>query len=676
MRIDAVDGRVINRNEWFDVDEAAFEGAKGRKILPGEYGCYRSHILALETFIKSDEPFAVILEDDVVTDAQNDAAAKDRINAIIKEIDAFDVIKLVNHRSSGFILAKQTSQGDHIGRTLFGPQGSAAAYIVSRAGAQRLLQSIRIMKLPWDVALEQYWAYDGNLLSSNKNILTFTEERTKSNIAPHGYGKKTSVAASLKRFFPAAAGHINFFKYGSSGPPLYNAYASLHPDDRSHHLLIYMLAGGLFLIMASALWFETDAYRFACAALIVPAFYHYFSKDFWRYGKPLIGWMGILCSVWGVYVLLRFLIDVYDNGGTNTGSAEGIYLFPVLYSTLGYVMWRLCRHPFWFVVAFMVVSLIILAIYTDYQSIFASARSSSENHNNPIHASGASGFILIITFYFAVYILNALQTSPAKRGILLCICAATICLALINILNLHSKGVWLALMITAPVIMFLAMFYARAWGFNTYPMMFAVSAMFGLVGVLAIMNGNELLEVGGSTFVTMKDVFIEVLSGDGLIVSIVGMIEATGAPTSQLARLQLWADALSIWSRDPLLGVGIEWRDLWADREYSKTLSYNIFHNGFLEIGVRYGCLGLAFFALVFTWASRKVFLAARLGLINPLVAQGYLALLIYFIALNLSNSNIRLAIGESYMLLAAAFGFYCAFILQENQIERPKTLI
>lgn len=671
VRIEGLDGRLKNRDKWMNVDEAAFEGVTGRKILPGEYGCYRSHILALETFLESNEPFAVILEDDVVPDEQTDS----RISSIIQEIDAFDVIKLVNHRSSGFILAKQTSEGDNIGRTLFGPQGSAAAYLVSRHGAQRLLKSISTMRLPWDVALEQYWAYDGNLMSSEDNVLTFTDERDNSHIAPDGYGCKTSLATSIKRIIPVAASHFNFFKYGSIGPTIYNGSASLHPDDQSYPMLTYLLAGALFLMMASALWFETDAYRFACLALAIPAFYNYFTKDFWRYGKPLIGWMGILCSVWAIYVLIRFLVDFYENGGTNTGSAEGIYLFPVLYSTLGYAMWRLCPRPFWIVIAFMVISFIVLAIYTDYQSIFSAARASFGNHNNPIHASGAAGFILIIAIYFKVYVMSSAEIPVIRRGILLFISVVTIILALLNILNLHSKGVWLALLITAPVIIFsLCLFRLRA-EFKKHQVA-AIFAVFGLSVFFVVFSSNELVRVGSSTFFTVKNLVFEVLSGNGLIMSVIGMIDTAGVPASQIGRLQLWADALSIWSSDLIFGTGIDWRELWTDREYSKNLNYNMFHNGFLELGVRYGYLGLFFFGSTFIWACRRVFLASKTGLINPLVNQGYLALLVYFFAINLSNSNIRLAIGESYMLTAAAFGFYCAFRLQGNSVERPKVMV
>ena len=68
MRVEAVDGRTVPERDWVDVDIAEFHRQNGRKLLPGEYGCYRSHIHALEVFCESGEPYGVILEDDVLLD--------------------------------------------------------------------------------------------------------------------------------------------------------------------------------------------------------------------------------------------------------------------------------------------------------------------------------------------------------------------------------------------------------------------------------------------------------------------------------------------------------------------------------------------------------------------------------------------------------------------------------
>ena len=138
-------------------------------MLPGEYGCYFSHLKALETFVADGAPFALILEDDVVFDEKSAS----RISALLEAMPDFETVRIVNHRSSLLIELGQTSRGDRVGRTLHGPQGSAAAYLVSRHGAKKLLASLKTMSLPWDVALERFWDHGASTFSTKTNLLQF-----------------------------------------------------------------------------------------------------------------------------------------------------------------------------------------------------------------------------------------------------------------------------------------------------------------------------------------------------------------------------------------------------------------------------------------------------------------------------------------------------------------------
>lgn len=125
-RVSATDGGQVDRDDWIDVNLQEFEKKCGRRILPGEYGCYRSHLLALHTFLDEGASYGLILEDDVLPDE----STASRIEAIMETAPDFDVIRLVNHRSRLFVCLEETEYGDKIGRTIIGPQGSAAAYIV------------------------------------------------------------------------------------------------------------------------------------------------------------------------------------------------------------------------------------------------------------------------------------------------------------------------------------------------------------------------------------------------------------------------------------------------------------------------------------------------------------------------------------------------------------------
>ena len=63
-----------------------------------------------------------------------------------------------------------------------------------------------------------------------------------------------------------------------------------------------------------------------------------------------------------------------------------------------------------------------------------------------------------------------------------------------------------------------------------------------------------------------------------------------------------------------------------------------------------------------------------RAKLVAPAVWPCYISTLVFFALTVLSNSNNRLAIGEAFMWLAAAFGFYCFYLRQQNNLVQPRT--
>ena len=166
VRVPGVDGAKTPVEERIDCDARAFARNNGRTILPGEYGCYRSHLKTLAAFLETGEPAAVIVEDDIELTAD----LLSRAEAAVEALTEADVIKLFNHRIVGFRRAATTSAGDEIGRTTHGPQGSAACYAVTRAGAARLLEGLKIMRFPWDIALERGWAYDARIYTTLKDV--------------------------------------------------------------------------------------------------------------------------------------------------------------------------------------------------------------------------------------------------------------------------------------------------------------------------------------------------------------------------------------------------------------------------------------------------------------------------------------------------------------------------
>lgn len=210
-RVIGIDGSSVDRRVWTDVDPIAFAKQHGRTILPGEYGCYQSHLKALELAFECGSPYAVIIEDDVRPDEQTIA----RVDAIIDSVPNFDIIKLINHRATFFLPKIRTSHCDEIGQVLHGPQGSAAAYLVTRSGARKLHHALRTMKLPWDVALERYWSTGVKFYTCKKNILTLDAKRGKSTVSPDGY--RASTLPLLKRVPTALFRAVDLWHRAISG---------------------------------------------------------------------------------------------------------------------------------------------------------------------------------------------------------------------------------------------------------------------------------------------------------------------------------------------------------------------------------------------------------------------------------------------------------------------------
>lgn len=179
--------------------------------------------------------------------------------------------------------------------------------------------------------------------------------------------------------------------------------------------------------------------------------------------------------------------------------------------------------------------------------------------------------------------------------------------------------------------------------------------LFFSYGILSSTAGDTLAFVGRS---------ITDATTNGVGSALEHAIKSDLTPVSAKERLMLWSNALEIWKHHPIFGASSAWLTEWQNRAYH-TQIYDVFHNGYLEIAVRYGIAGLTFYAFLFIWSARQVQQAARTKLIEPIAWHCYISTLIFFAITLLSNSNNRLAIGEGYMWFAAAFGFYCFYLRQ-----------
>ena len=174
IRVPAVDGKSVPEAERHLLDEAGFRRAHGKRPLEGEYGCYASHIVALDRFLESSADAALIIEDDV----RFKPHFAERLAAVASVPD-FDLAKLAHHRRPSIRTLRRVD-GHRLGRAVFGPTGSSAAYLVTRAGAEKLRRALDPMRLPYDVALERAWASKVRILHAVPDLVTFNAATSKS----------------------------------------------------------------------------------------------------------------------------------------------------------------------------------------------------------------------------------------------------------------------------------------------------------------------------------------------------------------------------------------------------------------------------------------------------------------------------------------------------------------
>ena len=206
------------------IDVRGFKFCNGRPPLAGEFGCYMSHVKVLAAFLASDDGYAVVLEDD----AELAPAFGETVRAIIAECPDVDVVKLSNHRKSGFVAFRRLSGGVTLGRCLHGPIGSARAYLVSRAGARKLLSVAMPMRLPYDVQLERFFRHGSVYFTIKADVVRRSSQRFPSLIASRSgkdsYGaKKYNFFWRLPTLLFRTADYVQRiaafgrFRYGSSG---------------------------------------------------------------------------------------------------------------------------------------------------------------------------------------------------------------------------------------------------------------------------------------------------------------------------------------------------------------------------------------------------------------------------------------------------------------------------
>lgn len=151
-RLPAVDGSKLNMGDPTLLNLAEFHRKHGKPPLPGELGCYLSHVQAMKRMLDSDAEYALILEDDVELGKD----LPEVICAALRCSDDWDVLKLSGIHSGHPLLIKPLLLQYHLAVTLTSYTG-ASCYLVKRSAAKVLIQTLIPMTLPYDLAYDRGW---------------------------------------------------------------------------------------------------------------------------------------------------------------------------------------------------------------------------------------------------------------------------------------------------------------------------------------------------------------------------------------------------------------------------------------------------------------------------------------------------------------------------------------
>jgi glycosyl transferase, family 25 len=158
QRLSAVDARQLSPAQRAVFDEAAYLRKHGMTPVPGEIGCYLSHIEVMRAFVAGKAPFALVLEDDVLVGDKLPAV----LRALMSHAERWDMVKLSAVHSGTPVPVLDLVAGHKLAVMLSRCTGSSA-YLINRRAAEAYLRrdgGLLPMQLPYDHVFDRGWDLD------------------------------------------------------------------------------------------------------------------------------------------------------------------------------------------------------------------------------------------------------------------------------------------------------------------------------------------------------------------------------------------------------------------------------------------------------------------------------------------------------------------------------------
>lgn len=181
-RIEAVDGRAMSESELRRIAPPE-ANAFFKPLVPGEVGCYLSHVAAAERIVAEGWPVALVLEDDLLLAPH----FRDTLAELVARADQLpDLVRL----DSPFALAggERIAQLPQSGTSLVRhrrPPSCTVALLWTQAGARKFLAMARPLRRPVDVQLKHWWEGDLSILVVSPPAVTLDPRHFQASTIGH-----------------------------------------------------------------------------------------------------------------------------------------------------------------------------------------------------------------------------------------------------------------------------------------------------------------------------------------------------------------------------------------------------------------------------------------------------------------------------------------------------------
>ena len=168
-RVAAVDGLDVParlRSKFFDAN-----GRNPAHLLPGEIGCYASHLLICQEIVDRGQRYALVLEDDVVL---KDDLLATLATALARLPKGWDIVRLSSLTDRPVMSVSALGHDHHLVRYSRLPKRTGAQ-LISLAGARKILEpGLRVrpidadLRYGWQFGLDSYGIYPVVVEQTNK----------------------------------------------------------------------------------------------------------------------------------------------------------------------------------------------------------------------------------------------------------------------------------------------------------------------------------------------------------------------------------------------------------------------------------------------------------------------------------------------------------------------------